>query len=79
MQVISKIKASVLDEKRGEEVMEKTTFKIELQVEIEYNIPDGCPNTPYTTAGCMLKDNQAVVFVGQGKIVKADIKKLERK
>lgn len=59
--------------------MEKTTFKVELEITVEYDMPEGCVNTPYTTAGSYADDNKAVVFVGQGKIVKADIKALERK
>ena len=60
--------------------MEKTTFKVELEVEVEYDIPEGMATTPYTKVGAYINAyGQVVLYTNQGNIKNAQVSKLERK
>lgn len=56
-----------------------TKFKVELMIEVEYNVPEGVCTTPYTSFACA-KDinNNIVVFPSVGEIVDGEILKVER-
>lgn len=60
--------------------MEKTKFKVELEIEVEYNgIPEGCASSPYTRASGYTDNGNLVLVTDCGKIVDFNITKLERK
>ena len=60
--------------------MEKRTkFKVEIEVEVEYNTPDyAIGNTPYTYIETSLKDNELNIKTNAGKIVEFKPAKFER-
>ena len=56
----------------------EVTFKVELKVKVEYNVPEGIATYPYTSFGAFLdKDGIVNVFTGDGKIIKGDVVKVE--
>ena len=60
--------------------MEKTTFKVELEIEVAFDNFEGIASTPYTSCGALLnlKKNVIEVFTDKGIIENAEIKKFER-
>ena len=60
--------------------MEKRTkFKVEIEIEVEYNTPDyAIGNTPYTYIETSLQDNELNIKTNVGKIVEFKPAKFER-
>ena len=60
--------------------MEKTTFKVELEIEVAFDNFEGLASTPYTSCGTLLnlKKNVMEVLTDKGRIENAKIKKFER-
>ena len=59
----------------------KTKFKVEIEIEVEYNTPDyAIGNTPYTTLSFDLNENNGTLSIEteQGKIVNYGKIKFER-
>ena len=59
----------------------KTKFKVEIEIEVEYNTPDyAVGNTPYTTLSFDLNKNNGTLSIEteQGKIVNYGKIKFER-
>lgn len=59
----------------------KTKFKVEIEIEVEYNTPDyAVGNTPYTTLSFDLNKNNGILSIEteQGKIVEFKPAKFER-
>ena len=60
--------------------MNKTTkFKVECEIEVEYNVDKNCPNTPYSYIGAYCKDGIASMIMKEGKIIDIKMVNLERK
>lgn len=68
------------NKKKGEETMEKTTFKVELEIEVAFDNFEGLASTPYTRCGAFVNLNKDVVevFTDKGRIENAKVKKFER-
>lgn len=60
--------------------MEKTTFKVELEIEVAFDNFEGIASTPYTSCGANVNLNKDVVevFTDKGRIENAKVKKFER-
>lgn len=57
----------------------KTKFKVELEIEVEYNVPEEAEGiTPYTTMKSILNNNEINITTDIGKIVNCDNIKFER-
>lgn len=60
-------------------MVKKIKFKVELEVEVGYEIPDEQVSVPYTSMGCAVDSyNILNINTDYGKIVDANIKKIER-
>lgn len=59
--------------------MAKTKFKVELEIEVEYDVPEGVVTTPYTRASGYTDKGNLVLVTNCGQIVDFNITKLERK
>lgn len=60
--------------------MAKTKFKVELEIEVEYDgVPEGIASTPYTRASGYTDNGNLVLVTDCGKIVDFNLTKLERK
>lgn len=58
--------------------MAKTKFKVECEIEVEYNVPEGVATTPYTHIAGHCKDGIASIYTKEGKIIDIKMKTLER-
>ena len=57
----------------------KTKFKVEIEIEVEYNTPDyAIGNTPYTYIETSLQDNELNIKTNVGKIAGFNPVKFER-
>jgi len=61
-------------------MLKQAKFKVELEVVVEVDIPEGVASVPYTRMGAVVNEEfgTANIYSSTGTIKKADIKKLER-
>jgi len=53
-------------------------FKVELEVTLKINVPEGCATYPYTKFGaCVNNDGHLLVVADTGKVSDCDIKKVQ--
>lgn len=58
--------------------MANTKFKVELEIEVEYIMPNDFLCTPYTQIGVATENGNAVLTTDCGSIKIANVKKFER-
>lgn len=59
-------------------MIKTTKFKVELEIEVQYEIPEGA-TTPYTEMSCYVNNNnELVIHTLSGKVVDGTLKKIER-
>ena len=59
--------------------MKKTKFKVELEIEVEYNMSEDTPSiTPYTLIEAWINDNAANIKPSVGKITDVNPIKMTR-
>lgn len=57
----------------------QATFKVEAEIVIEYNVPDGCPSDPYVQMSCAVnKDGNLEVVSMVGTIKDGTLLSLKR-
>ncbi len=59
-------------------MLKTTKFKVELEVEVQYEVPEGVATTPYTEMFCYVNNNELVIHTLSGKVADGTLKKIER-
>ena len=60
-------------------MLKTTKFKVELEVDVQYEVPEGIATTPYTEMTCYVNNNnELVIHTLSGKVTDGTLKKIER-